>query len=107
MSKATFIRGVERTMARRVRHAANLLENEATKAFSRKQGTPSKPGEYPAKQTGKLVGSVEITEEDGGLTADIGPRAEYADDLADMGRKMMGSVFAENRTSVERIMSGS
>lgn len=40
---------------------AKELERQLIANLQRKSGTPSKPGEYPAKQTGDLVGSVERT----------------------------------------------
>ena len=40
---------------------AKELERQLIANLQRKSGTPSKPGEYPAKQTGELVGSIERT----------------------------------------------
>jgi hypothetical protein len=38
---------------------AKELERQLTANLQKKSGTPSNPGEYPAKQTGELVGSIE------------------------------------------------
>lgn len=105
MSKASLLRSVDRILKRRVTAAASLLEDEAERAFTKKVKVRSKPGEYPAKQTGALVKSVEVNDEDNGMAKTIGPTVHYADDLKEMDRKMMDSVLAENRAAVERILT--
>jgi hypothetical protein len=96
------ISDLDRTIANRLKMAAELLASQTKSAFTRKSGTPSEPGEFPAKQTGKLANSVNAVQDGDGwkVTTDV----EYAKYLKASGRKMISDAYRENAAQIRRIM---
>ena len=89
----------------RLKHAANLIASLAKSALTQRTGTPSSPGEYPAKQTGELSQSIVVSDAtDGDLNGyDIALTAEHAKYLAG-SRKLLGSIMAESLSEIEGII---
>lgn len=92
-------------MRRRVRIAAARLQSAAVERMG-KSGPPSNPGEYPARQSGRLVESIVVRESTDGLSANVGPEADHAKYLKASGRRMMRDVLGETRRELLSILKG-
>ena len=88
-------------MERRIGVASRTLAADIANKFG-ETGEPSKPGEYPKRQTGELVESITVIR--GELQADIGPTADHAGPLAASGRKTAIDVYQENREAYQRLL---
>jgi len=98
---AAFLRRLNHLMVRRIGLAAEFIKDELHAELS-DTGEPSRPGEYPKRQTGELVNSIRIKRR--GLEALIGPTAEHAKYLAKSGRKLAPEFLAERKKQVARII---
>lgn len=91
---------IKRIVDRRLMLAAELLASNARSSFTQKSGTPSSPGEYPAKQTGELAESISVTEIQNGYNVRI--NAEHAKYLSD--RKLLLDVWEESKAEIMGIV---
>lgn len=97
------INDVRRIAQQRALSTVSLVESGAYNRLTQRSGTPSRPGEYPSKQTGQLAGSIEsaIQTDGNGITMTVEVTAPHAKYLSD--RKMMTDVVEELRTQIDRI----
>lgn len=107
MTDAQIMTLAENRMRSQLGIAARRLASEAESRLTSRTGDPSRPGEYPAKQTGELANSIRIDESRDGdtLIATVSLTAEHAQYLDD-SRKLLGSVLAETEPEIQRIMAG-
>lgn len=93
-----------RDVDRKVQRTITTFEMEAYKRLTAKSGTPSSPGEYPARQTGELANSIESKRTGSGrenIEIEFSLTAEHAKYLTD--RKLLDDVMEEIRPQLDEI----
>jgi hypothetical protein len=100
------IRKLQKNFQRQVINAAMVLSARAEESLGQ-PGPPSQPGEYPRRQTGNLMNSVNVEYDSDGMGAKVTITAEYARFLAARDRKMMDDIARENRDAVMQALRGS
>lgn len=96
-----FIDDLEQRIEENAEKAAKSLVREF-KTDINTTGEPSKPGEFPKKQTGKLRAGVTYEKVDQESII-IGSEEEYGETLAKSGRRFVPETFYEHRDRVARI----
>lgn len=107
MNESQILALAKRQMQSRMETASRRITSEAKQRLTAKSGTPSSPGEYPAKQTGKLSESIRhsVKVNADTIEAKIELTADYAEYLAPT-RNLMGSVQGEIESEILNILKG-